>query len=252
MRPAERRIEVAGLGLNYGDGGAPDRPTLLLLHGLAARWQVFGPLLPHLVDDWHVIAPDLRGHGTSDRAVDGYRIPQFTADVRGLLAEVEPDGGPVFVYGHSLGGWIGLCLAAELPDAVRGLVVADTAIYPEHIDPDYAVSYLADLPIAMRSMAKSLKQLDGAVMDAFRSGELLDGYDPDDVLPRVRCPVLLLQADPACNGLMNDADVEHARDLLPGLRHVRFDGVGHALHVEDAPAVHRAVAPFLEECAAPG
>ncbi|MEX0657540.1 MAG: alpha/beta hydrolase [Egibacteraceae bacterium] len=246
MRPVARTLDVDGMELTYGDGGPDDRPTLLLLHGLAARWQVFGPLLPPLLRDYHVIAPDLRGHGQSGRSPDGYRLGDFTADVRGLLA--ERDEGPALVYGHSLGGWVGLCLAAEAPETVRGLVVADTAIYPEHIDPDFAVSYLADMPITMRSMAKSLQQLDDAVMGSFRAGQLLADYDPDEVLTQIACPMLLLQADPAHDGLMNDADVERARARVPGLRHVRFAGVGHALHIEDAAGVLEVVEPFLKAC----
>lgn len=246
MRPVERQLDVGGLELNYGQGGPEDRPSLLLLHGLAARWQVFGPLLPPLLRDWRITAPDLRGHGSSGRAADGYRLGDFTADVRALLS--DGNAGPALVYGHSLGGWVGLCLAAETPDAVRGLVVADTAIYPEYIDPDYIVSYLADMPIAMRSLAKAQEQFDDAIMRSFHAGQLLADYDPDAVLGKITCPVLLLQADPERDGLMSDADVERARALVPSLRHVPFPGVGHAIHIEETAGVLDVVVPFLEEC----
>lgn len=246
MRPVERQLAVGGLELNYGDGGPDDRPNLLLLHGLAARWQVFGPLLPPLLSDWHITAPDLRGHGKSGRALDGYRLGDFTADVHALLC--DRDAAPALVYGHSLGGWLGLCLAAETPDAVGGLVVADTAIYPEDIDPDYIVSYFADMPIAMRSMAKAQEQFDDAIMASFHAGQLLADYDPDAVLARITCPLLLLQADPKRDGLMSDTDVERARALVPGLRHVQFAGAGHAIHIEDTAGVLDVVVPFLEEC----
>ena len=227
MRPTQHWLDSAGVELNYAEGGSSGGSPLVLLHGLAARWQAFGPLLPALLQEWHVFAPDLRGHGQSGRAREGYRLEDFAQDVRVLLKERVD--APAVLYGHSLGGWVALWLGAFDPERVRGVVLGDTAIYPEGIDPDYAVSYLADLPITMRSLAKSLRELDPAVMEAFRDGTMLDGYDPDALLRLVACPVLLLQADPAEDGLMSDEDVRRALELLPRARHARFDGVGHAL-----------------------
>lgn len=244
MKPTQHRLAAStGVELNYAESGPPDAPALVLLHGLAARWQAFGPLLPAFVQDWKVLAPDMRGHGQSGRAQDGYRLADFAEDVRVLLREREL--GPAALYGHSLGGWVALWLAAHHQDLVRGLVLADTAIYPEGIDPDYAVSYLADLPIALRSLATSLRQLDPAVMEAFRDGSLLAGYDADTLLHAAACPLLLLQADPSEDGLMSDDDAQRALETRPDARHVRFDGMGHALHIEDASRVLEVVTPFL-------
>jgi pimeloyl-ACP methyl ester carboxylesterase len=236
-------LTSAGPPLSYGQTPGSG-PPIVLLHGLGARWQVFQPLMLRLADGWQLTAPDFRGHGRSGRTPGSYRLAEFRADaVRVITAATEP---PLVVYGHSLGGWVGLTVAAEHPELVRALVVADSAIYPEHLDPDLAVSYLADLPIALRSLAKSLNQLDPDVMAHFRDGRLTGDYRPDDLLPRVACPTLLLQGDPARDALMSDADVERALALLPDGRHVRFDGLGHGLHVEDTDAVVAAVRPFLD------
>ena len=153
--------------------------------------------------------------------------------------------GPVVVYGHSLGGWVGLTLAAREPERVRALVVGDTGIDPRGIDPDLAVSYLADVPMALRSLAQAVRVMDPAVMEEFRAGTLADDFRPEAVLPQVRCPVLLLQADPAEGGLMTDSDVALGRRLLPDVAHVKFMGVGHGLHVEAAGAVASALEPLF-------
>lgn len=228
--------------LNYAEG-ASDGPPLVLLHGLAARWQVFAPLMTRLGDGWHLYALDMRGHGGSAHTPGGYRMAEVIADAAAFLREVVTR--PAVVYGHSVGGWVALSLAADQADLVRAVVVGDSPVFLDSVDPERAVSYLADLPLAMRSMAVSLQQLDPEVMERYRAGTLSDGYDPEAVLPRVSCPTLLLQADPAQDGLMADRDVERALALLPGARHVRFDGIGHGLHVQDAAAVFEAVEPFL-------
>jgi pimeloyl-ACP methyl ester carboxylesterase len=216
---------------------------VLLLHGLGARWQVFAPLFAGLREHAHLYALDFRGHGISGRTPGHYRIEDYVDDALALLDHI---GEPVAVYGHSLGGWVALSLAAARPADVRGVVVAESAIFPEDIDPDLAISYLADLPLALRSVAKSLRQLDPEVMVQFRDGRLIEHYDPAALLPRVTCPVLLLQGDPAKDGLMTDADVKRALGLLPKGAHVRLDGLGHGFHVEDAQRVLDLVIPFLQ------
>ena len=231
-------------GKAAGDTGTqPPHPPLVLLHGLGARWQVFQPLMVRLGDGFEQYAPDLRGHGTSGRTPGRYNVHDFAADAARFI--VATGRAPVNLYGHSLGGWIALLTAAEHPDLVSTLIVADSAIYPENLDPGLVVSYLADLPIALRSLAKSLDQLDPDVMAVFRDGRMLSGYEPDELLPRISCPVLLIQGDPARGALMSDNDVKGAMRLLPDARHIFMPGIGHALHAEDAGKVADEIRLFL-------
>ncbi|HKG17965.1 MAG TPA: alpha/beta hydrolase, partial [Solirubrobacteraceae bacterium] len=163
----EHTFDAGAVQINYAEGDGPG-PPLVLLHGLAARWQVFGPLIPYLSLDWHLYALDLRGHGQSGRAPGHYRIRDFAGDVTSFVRR-QLDR-PAVLYGHSLGGWAALCVAAEQPQAVRAVVVGDSAIYPESVEPEQGISYLADMPLALRSLAKSLTQMDPAVMEMYRAG----------------------------------------------------------------------------------
>jgi len=91
--------------LSGGDGD----PLLLLLHGLGATGDVWAAWQPMLADRWpgRWLAPDLPGHGGSAP------LPKYTFD--GLAAAVRPlveSGGRTVVLGHSLGGVVGLALAA--------------------------------------------------------------------------------------------------------------------------------------------
>ena len=241
-RISEHQLTVGEVVLNYATG-PENGPQMVLLHGLAARWQTFMPLVPALSQDWHLLLVDLRGHGLSGRTPENYRLGGFVEDIVGFLeATIAP---PTILYGHSLGGWIALDIAARRPDLVRAVVVGDSALYTDDLDPDAAISYLSNLPIAMRSLAKSLSQLDPEAMAAFHAGEMVLGYEPDTIFPLIACPVLLLQADPDRGGLMTDADTARALALLQHGRHVKFPGLGHGLHVENAEPILEAVTAFL-------
>ena len=76
----DRVIEAAGIRLAYRVWGSPGAPPLLLLHGLgegAADWDAVAPAFGR---HWRVYAPDLRGHGRSDRPGD-YSVELMEADV---------------------------------------------------------------------------------------------------------------------------------------------------------------------------
>jgi len=73
---------------------------------------------------------------------------------------------------------------------------------------------------------------------------MLVGYDPDDLLPQITCPVLLLQADG--EGGMQDETVTRARALLRDVTHVRLMGADHSLGAERVLA---ASTDFLRDCA---
>jgi pimeloyl-ACP methyl ester carboxylesterase len=97
--------------------------------------------------------------------------------------------------------------------------------------------------------ATSLHQLDPDVLSAVQAGPdvMLAGYEPEVLLPRITCPVLLLQADPAIDNVLQDDDVELAMRLLPDAQHVQLPGVGHSLHSPAGmtPVILDAIAPFL-------
>lgn len=241
-RVGEHQFQAGDVTLNYAVSGSSG-PRMVLLHGLGARWQAFAPLVSPLAQEWRLYLLDLRGHGLSGRAPGRYTLADFAGDAGTFIEHLVTP--PVVLYGHSLGGWVALELAARRPELVRAVIVGDTALYTEHLDPDLAISYLSDLPIAMRSLAKSLAQLDPDVMRAFRAGELTKDYAPERVLSRIDCPVLLLQADPQLGGLMSDSDVARGLALLRHGSHACFPGLGHGLHVENAEPVLEAVTRFL-------
>jgi pimeloyl-ACP methyl ester carboxylesterase len=121
----EKTFDTGEVIINYAEGPASGEP-LIMLHGVAARWQSGVPLMPSLMSRWHVYALDFRGHGKSGRVPGTYQIPSYARDVTRFVQQVIQR--PVVIFGHSLGGRVALALAAELPDMVRALVIADTPL----------------------------------------------------------------------------------------------------------------------------
>ena len=85
--------------------------------------------MPDLAVGWHVYAPDLRGHGKSERASGRYRLQDYANDVVAFLRQQLDVAAAVI--GHSLGGMIALLVAAQCPDCVRAVVVGDAPLSAE-------------------------------------------------------------------------------------------------------------------------
>jgi pimeloyl-ACP methyl ester carboxylesterase len=67
LLPKQKRVELAGVGLNILEWGDSDRPGLLFIHGGAAHASWWRFIAPHFLPDYHCIAADLSGHGDSSR-----------------------------------------------------------------------------------------------------------------------------------------------------------------------------------------
>ncbi len=112
------------LKLHYVDWGNPDKPPLLLVHGGRDHARNWDWVAQALRDDYHIIAPDLRGHGDSQWSVGGsYSLIDYTLDLAQLLDALQPF--PITIIGHSLGGSITLQYAGTFPDRVRKVVAIE-------------------------------------------------------------------------------------------------------------------------------
>lgn len=130
--PASHSFISQRLKLNYVDWGNAGAPLLILVHGgrdHARNWDWVARALRH---DYHVVAPDLRGHGDSAWSPDGvYTSPFYVTDLAQLIHQL---GAPrVSLVAHSLGGMIALRYAGLFPERVRriaaieGIGLADPA-----------------------------------------------------------------------------------------------------------------------------
>ena len=112
------------LRLHYVDWGNPDAPPLLLVHGGRDHCRNWDWLAENLRHDWHIIAPDLRGHGDSEWVNDGhYAMESYVYDLAQLIHQQKL--APVTIIGHSLGGNIALRYTGIYPENVRKLVAIE-------------------------------------------------------------------------------------------------------------------------------
>jgi pimeloyl-ACP methyl ester carboxylesterase len=271
----EHTFDTGVVTINYAQG-PPLGPPLVILHGGSGRWQYYQDVLPDLAVRFSLYAPDFRGHGRSGRVPGRYRFQDYADDTVAFLRRCVAE--PAFLFGHSLGGMIALMVTAQAPDVVRALVVGDSPLtrprFGRNRRKNEAWRDLAGGKLSIKEIAEALKDTptrvpgqDQEVTMRERYGEgadvflhlatrlyhidpdtltaLIDdlenttvGYEMEAVLPGIRCPVLLLQADPDAGGLMKDADVARALPLLARGRRVRLEGIGHALfHPRKGPAV---------------
>ena len=128
--PRLNHVQCLGLaGLHrmaYWEWGEPRNPRVLVcVHGLSRQGRDFDSLAQALKADWRVICPDVVGRGESDRLADpaGYQVPQYVADMVTLLARLGVE--QVDWVGTSMGGLIGMGLAALANTPIRRMVLND-------------------------------------------------------------------------------------------------------------------------------
>ncbi len=106
------------LRLHYVDWGNPDAPPLILQHGGRDHCRSWDWVAEDLRKDWHVICPDLRGHGDSAWSPDGvYTVAAFIYDFAQLVHTLGYD--QVSIIGHSMGGMISSRFTGLYPDKIR-------------------------------------------------------------------------------------------------------------------------------------
>jgi pimeloyl-ACP methyl ester carboxylesterase len=112
------------LRLHYVDWGKADKPPLLLLHGGRDHCRNWDWTAEALRDQWHIIAPDLRGHGDSQWSPDGsYTMAGYIYDLAQLIH--QQGLAPVTIIAHSLGGNIALRYSGIYPESVARLVAIE-------------------------------------------------------------------------------------------------------------------------------
>jgi pimeloyl-ACP methyl ester carboxylesterase len=105
-------------------------PALLLLHGIGNNCQTWSGVIDRLAESYTVIAPDLLGHGNSDKPRGDYSIAAYANGMRDLLSVLDIEQATV--VGHSLGGGIALQFAYQFPERCQRLaLVGSGGLGPE-------------------------------------------------------------------------------------------------------------------------
>jgi pimeloyl-ACP methyl ester carboxylesterase len=165
----QTHVTLNGHRVDYRVAGDPALPVLLLIHGITSTSATWDPVIPALAEHAHVIAPDLLGHGDSDKPRGDYSLDAFVSGLRDLLLHLGPKH--VTIVGHSLGGSVAIQFAHQYPEhcdrlvlvssgglgrEVSGALRAATMPGAEVVVPLIANRHVRDLEVAV---ARLLRQL---------------------------------------------------------------------------------------------
>ncbi len=130
-----RDVDTGRMRHSVAEAGSGE--PLLMVHGFTGAKEDFADFLDGFADrGWHVVAPDLRGHGASDQPAEeeAYSLAEMADDV---LALADALGWERFdLLGHSMGGMVAQVMALRDPERLRSLVLMDTSHGPvEGLDP---------------------------------------------------------------------------------------------------------------------
>ncbi|MET0318512.1 MAG: alpha/beta hydrolase, partial [Rhodococcus fascians] len=132
-----RAVRIAGSG-----------PALLLIHGIGDNSTTWDRIIPHLARHHTVIAPDLLGHGLSDKPRADYTVAGFANGLRDLLSVLDLQ--KVTVVGHSLGGGVASQFTYQFPEMVERLVLVDAGGVSSEVHPVLRLGAVPGLVAALR------------------------------------------------------------------------------------------------------
>ena len=115
--------------LYFKEHGNMQGQTVLLLHGFCGSSKYWENVIPLLSKDMHVIVPDLRGHGESPSPEGGFSIEDMAEDVHRLIEKLGT--GKVFLFGHSLGGYVTLAFAEKYRENLAGYGLIHSTAFPD-------------------------------------------------------------------------------------------------------------------------
>lgn len=267
-----RKFKAAGIELNCVDYGGAGRPPMLLVHGGSAhaRWWDFAA--PALVDRFHVLAMDQRGHGESPWTDDwAYGSRHYAADLDAIIANWGL-GAPVLV-GHSMGGHSVLAYAVEHSERLRAMVVIDsTPVYPDHAveqlraiagrpapvydSLDAAIGAFRTLPGETLAAPEVLRHVAALSFRRRDDGKWVHKMDrrtlirePIQVkmadLARIRCPALLIK--PTGSPLLTPGFMHKMAERMARGQVVMVDNSNHHVPIDNPAGLVAAMGPFLSE-----
>lgn len=239
-----------GVNLQYAEQGSFSGTPVIFLHGLSDSWRSFESVLSFLPYNVHAFVISQRGHGDSDRPLNGYTPKDFAADVADFIQLY--DLKTAYIVGHSMGGVVAQQFAIDYPQLTRGLVIISSA-------PSFKNN--PGVPEFYEQVLQLKDPMDKTFMDEFQKGTLAKPIDPayynllvaegmkvpvrvfkeaftglmnidyTNQLKSIKAPVLIMWGtkDNFCTQDAQEQLVKEIRDV----RLLVYERTGHALHWEE-------------------
>ena len=260
-------------------GPARTKRTVICVHGLTRQGRDFDFLAQALAErGWRVVCPDLPGRGRSDWLRDhrGYNLVQYGADMNALIARIGATD--VMWVGSSLGGFIGMILAAQPNSPIARLVINDIGPHApraalrrvfdyittppplfDHLEeatsyfrgilepygllPEEHWRHLAEHSVRLNDATGRYEMLyDPAIAKTFYPW-LFSSFSMWNYWEQVHCPTLLLRGSQS--DLLLRETAERMSHSGPKATLIEFDGIGHMPHLMSSEHINPVVS-FLE------
>lgn len=249
-------LTANGINIRYHRTGG-GKPPLVLSHGITDMGLCWRRVAESLCREYDVIVYDARGHGDSDAPPAGHEPDNRALDLRGLIVGLGLDRPRLL--GHSLGATTVALLAANYPSLAHSVVLEDPP-FRERLDVEPSTAQRADwqrrweewrdyaMPrvgqtcaeleaicraqsphwheLEFRPWAEAKTKISPHIFDIPNLNE----FDWWQCLPRIRCPALLVSAEPARGALMSREAEVFLRDFCPSITLVRLANAGHNIH----------------------
>ena len=250
-----------GCKINYRFDGQDDAPVLLFSNALSSTLDMWEPQIAVLSNQFRVLRYDHRGHGASDLPPGPYPIDRLGQDARELIEGLGV--APVAFCGLSMGGMVGMWLAANAPQLLTRAVFANTTAY--FSSPDIWDQRIADIEAGgMRSAAEATMErwltrdfreahpqiaqktfnmiANNPVAGYLAAAPTVRDVDFRAALPKMMTPILVITGavDPSTPPAMGEAIVE----ALPDARLAILDSA-HMSNIEKADEFNKLVISFL-------
>ena len=259
-----------GVQLHLVEAGRSRGQSMVFIHGASQSWLAWSRQLDSgLADSYRLVAMDMRGHGLSDKPRDGYADSRLWAEdlhavIKGLDLE-RPilcgwSYGPLVIldylrhYGEdSIGGvnFVGGITKLGSEDASSVLSPEFLSLVPGFFSADVEESVRALGSLLRLCFAKELSSADRYRMLGYsvsvppyvRQALFSRAFDNDDLLPRLRKPVLITHG--TADAVVKPAVIEQQMARIASAR-IEMMGTGHACFWDDAPAYNRYLQKFAE------
>lgn len=262
--PQSKFVKINGINMHYLEWGQPGARDVLLVHGWTSWAQSWDWLAQQLANEYHIIAPDHRGHGESDKPVTGYRLRDFVEDMHELINTLGLKR-PLYA-GNSWGGCIGTIMAADHSECISKAYLGDP-VYWKLIN-----AFVTNLPTTLRRRHLPDDQLRAELRQAGMNDEQIEvelvrlrkfsedaltrllsdnrdfAFAYEEYVRRIQVPTIIVAADAAAGGYIIDEEADYVERIASSqVRVVRWKGVGHGVLAAQPERYLQEVRAFFAE-----